>query len=73
MIDRTWWMWQALDPVNRVYGHNAINGTLTFLNTPPSAAVTFDTQIEMGTITDQVVVMRDLMSTISGPFCYMYA
>lgn len=66
-------MWQALDPVNRVYGNNAINGTLTFLNSPPSAAVTFDTQIEMGSITDQVVVMRDLMSTISGPFCYMYA
>ncbi len=72
MIDRTWWIWQALDPVNRIYGKNAIDGTGTFLNVPPSPNTTFDTQIEMNYITDQVVSMDDLMSTISGPFCYMY-
>lgn len=72
-IDRIWWIWQALDPINRVYGNNAINGTNTFLNMPPSDATTFDTLIKMGYVTAEDVKMRDVMSTIAGPFCYMYA
>lgn len=75
MIDRVWWLWQTADPTRRIYGDNAISGTHTFLNTPPSANVTLNTEIEMKYITNRVVMMRDLMSTTAaaGPFCYIYA
>jgi tyrosinase len=71
-VDRAWWIWQMLDPKNRIYGNNAINGTGTFLNMPPSPEQTLDDTIEMQYVTDQVVKIRDLMSTTAGPFCYIY-
>ena len=71
-IDRVWWTWQMQDPESRVYGDNAINGTGTFLNFPPSPEQTLDDTISMEYITDQVVTIRDLMSTTAGPFCYIY-
>lgn len=71
-VDRAWWMWQMRDPKNRILGNNALNGTGTFLNLPPSPEQTFDTEIELAHVTDEVVKIRDLMSTTAGPFCYIY-
>ena len=45
MIDRTWWIWQMLDPSKR---KDQISGTDTFLNVPPSANTTLDTPIDLG-------------------------
>ncbi|KIN03343.1 hypothetical protein OIDMADRAFT_116903 [Oidiodendron maius Zn] len=69
MIDRVWWIWQNLDPQNRL---DAISGTGTFLNEPPSANTTLDTVINIGYSGGTNIAMRDLMSTTSGPFCYTY-
>ncbi|KAJ5193984.1 Tyrosinase [Penicillium cf. griseofulvum] len=69
MIDRTWWIWQNLDLYKRL---NAISGTGTFLNSPPSPNTTLDTLIDLGYAGGETVAMRDLMSTVSGPFCYIY-
>ncbi|EEP82997.1 conserved hypothetical protein [Uncinocarpus reesii 1704] len=69
MIDRVWWIWQSLDPKNR---RNAIHGTGTFLNQPPSPNTTLDTLIDLGHAGGSVRPMRDLMSTTDGPFCYTY-
>ena len=69
MIDRTWWIWQMLDPSKR---KDQISGTDTFLNVPPSANTTLDTPIDLGYAAGPSVTMRDLMSTIEGPFCYIY-
>jgi len=69
MIDRVWWIWQHLDPSNRL---NAISGTGTFLNQPPSPNTTLDTVIDLGYAADKPFAMRDLMSTVDGPFCYVY-
>jgi tyrosinase len=69
MIDRTWWIWQILDPSKRT---NQISGTDTFLNNPPSANTTLDTPIDLGYAAGPAVTMRDLMSTTEGPFCYIY-
>ena len=69
MIDRVWWIWQNLDPKNRL---DAISGTGTFLNEPPSANTTLDTVINIGYAGGTNIAMRDLMSTTSGPFCYTY-
>ncbi|CAG8078514.1 unnamed protein product [Penicillium salamii] len=69
MIDRTWWIWQNLDLKKR---GNAISGTGTFLNQPESANTTLDTVIDIGHAGAGPIAMRDLMSTVSGPFCYIY-
>jgi tyrosinase len=69
MIDRVWWIWQNLDLANR---QNAISGTGTFLNVPPSPNTTLDTIIDIGYAAGSPIAMKDLMSTIDGPFCYVY-
>jgi tyrosinase len=74
MIDLVWTAWQMLDPENRIYGKDAIAGTDTFLNQPPSANTTLDTEISIGWAGRGVnVTMRDVMTTVGGPFCYVYA
>ncbi|KAH8887135.1 Di-copper centre-containing protein [Thozetella sp. PMI_491] len=72
MIDRTWWMWQMQDPANRVSGPNAVIGTNTFLNSPPSANTTLDDFVDYGFAAGPPRKLRDLMSTMGGPFCYVY-
>lgn len=69
MIDRVWWIWQNLDLKKRL---NAISGTGTFLNNPESPDTTLDTLVDLGYAGGESIAMRDLMSTISGPFCYVY-
>ncbi|KAE8375210.1 hypothetical protein BDV26DRAFT_283635 [Aspergillus bertholletiae] len=69
MIDRVWWIWQNLDLKKR---QNAISGTGTFLNDPPSANTTLDSVIDIGYANGNPIAMRDLMSTTAGPFCYIY-
>ncbi|PYI07973.1 Di-copper centre-containing protein [Aspergillus sclerotiicarbonarius CBS 121057] len=68
-IDRIWTIWQGLDPANR---RNAIWGTHTRSNDPPSANMTLDEMIDFGFIS-QPLQFADLMSPLSGPFCYYYA
>ena len=69
MIDRVWWIWQSLDLANR---QNAISGTGTFLNYPPSANTTLNTVIDIGYAGGTSIAMSELMSTTEGPFCYIY-
>lgn len=69
MIDRLWTIWQAADPKNR---QDALAGTGTFLNFPPSPNVTLGDYIDVG-VNGGPVQIRSLMSTVSGPFCYVYA
>lgn len=71
MIDRVWWIWQMLDPKNRVHGKDALAGTNTFLNMPPSADTTFDDYVDLAWVGPEKQI-KDLMSTLSGPFCYVY-
>lgn len=68
MIDRVWTIWQAIDPVNR---QNALAGTGTFLNIPPSANVTLDDEMNWG-ILGPVMTVSEAMSTMAGEFCYIY-
>ncbi|KAF2494294.1 Di-copper centre-containing protein [Lophium mytilinum] len=69
MIDRVWWTWQNLDVEKR---KTAISGTLTVNNSPPSRNATLDDFIDLG-INAGPIKIRDAMSTIAGPFCYVYA
>jgi tyrosinase len=67
-IDRTWWIWQNQDLANR---QNAIAGTITLLNNPPSRNGTLQDTINMG-VNAPTVQIKDVMSTLAGPLCYIY-
>ena len=67
-IDRTYWIWQNQDLANR---QNAISGTITLDNSPPSRNGTLQDIINLG-VNAEPLPMSDLMSTMAGPFCYIY-
>ncbi|RSM02270.1 hypothetical protein CDV31_010990 [Fusarium ambrosium] len=71
MIDRVWWIWQMLSPKERQYGKAALMGTNTFLDIPASNATTFEDYVNFGWAGESRQI-KDLMSTLSGPFCYVY-
>jgi tyrosinase len=56
------------DPANREY---AISGTRTLMNIPPSANGTLDDLLEVGVLGESKKI-RELMSTVDGPLCYVY-
>ncbi|MCJ1445378.1 MAG: hypothetical protein MMC23_005883 [Stictis urceolatum] len=67
-IDRTWWIWQNLDPKRRL---SAISGTITLDNMPPSRNGTLEDAIDLEVNAAQVKI-GDVMSTVEGPLCYIY-
>ncbi|KAJ9627665.1 hypothetical protein H2203_002877 [Taxawa tesnikishii (nom. ined.)] len=68
-IDRTWWIWQNQDLANR---QNAIAGTITLNNSPPSRNTTLQDIVELG-VNAEGIEIAELMNTMDGPFCYIYA
>jgi tyrosinase len=72
-IDRVWWTWQNQDIKNR---QNAIADTITFLNLPPSRNGTLNDTLTLGSMFEAQfpnITQGDAMSTLAGPFCYVYA
>lgn len=67
-IDRVWWIWQNQDLANR---QNAISGTITLFDTPPSRNGTLDDLLDVGILGDPLAI-RDAMNTVDGRFCYVY-
>ncbi|KAH9865134.1 hypothetical protein IAQ61_009081 [Plenodomus lingam] len=70
MIDRVWTTWQHLDLERR---QNALAGTITSLNDPPSRNATLDDVLYMGHVGVPNITIADALNTLSGPFCYVYA
>ncbi|KAI4912816.1 hypothetical protein J4E90_006222 [Alternaria incomplexa] len=71
-IDRTWWIWQNQDLENR---RNAVDGTITFNNDPPSRKGTLNDTLTLGPMLQDAfgnITIKDAMSTLGGPFCYIY-
>ncbi|GAB1737296.1 hypothetical protein NU219Hw_g1222t1 [Hortaea werneckii] len=68
MIDKTWTIWQNLDITRRT---DAISGTSTLGNSPPSAEMTLDDTLPFGFVREDQR-FGDVMSTSKGPFCYRY-
>ncbi|KAF6806752.1 FAD binding domain containing protein [Colletotrichum sojae] len=68
MVDRVYWLWQALRPREA----RSIAGTITFLNNPPSRDARLDDLIIQEPNAPNRPI-SDLMSTLGGPFCYIYA
>jgi tyrosinase len=67
-IDRTWWIWQNQDLKNR---QNAIAGTITLNNSPPSRNGTLQDYISLG-VNAVDITIGSAMNTLAGPFCYIY-
>jgi tyrosinase len=68
-IDRTWWIWQNQDLANR---QNAIAGTITLNNDPPSRNGTLEDMLNLGYANTNSITIGDGMSTLAGPYCYIY-
>lgn len=71
MVDRVWSQWQSLDLPERAYGENAVYGTITSLNIPPSANATLDTVINWGPL-GLPRALRELMAIGCGTMCFQY-
>jgi tyrosinase len=68
MIDRVFWIWQNQGLPDRL---SELAGTITMGNNPPSRDATLDDLQDIG-FNAGPIKLRDLMSTIDGPFCYIY-
>lgn len=66
-IDRTWWTWQNLDVAARTY---AVAGATSLLDAS-SPNATLDDVLDLA-YTNGAITIRDAMSTVAGPFCYIY-
>ena len=72
MIDRVWWIWQNQDLEKR---RNQLMGTLTFNDNPPSRNGTLEDVLSLGSMFEETfpnITNGDAMSTVGGPFCYVY-
>ncbi|KAK7985740.1 hypothetical protein PG988_003362 [Apiospora saccharicola] len=68
MVDRVWWIWQNQKPTERAF---QVAGTRTMNNKPPSDNVTLEDTFDMGYNGGKVTI-KDLVSTMAGPYCYVY-
>ncbi|KAK6825650.1 hypothetical protein PG987_013144 [Apiospora arundinis] len=66
-IDRLYFVWQNLDWEKR----QGIAGTGTMMNMPASRNVTLDDTLDFSPMNPKRAV-KELIDTISGPFCYVY-
>jgi tyrosinase len=69
-IDRTWWIWQNLDPEKRT---DAIGGSIAFLD-PTARNGTLEDVIDLG-VNAAAITIGEVMSTVGlggGPLCYIY-
>ncbi|KAF1917038.1 hypothetical protein BDU57DRAFT_557120 [Ampelomyces quisqualis] len=70
MVDLTWWTWQNLGPGTR---QNAVAGTVTFMNNPPSRNASLADGLDLGYSGVQNITIGKVMDTLAGPFCYVYS
>lgn len=68
MLDKVWWIWQALHPELA----ETIYGTVTMNNSPASANATVNDILDTKGLSDNVA-LKDVFNTIGGsPLCYVY-
>lgn len=68
MIDRTWAIWQSQDLAART---QVIAGGTSMMGFG-SRQQSLDDLVDLGVVGDKVWRIRDLVSTVDGPFCYVY-
>lgn len=68
MIDRTWAIWQSQDLANRT---QVIAGGTSMMGFS-SRQQSLDDPVDLGVVGNKVYRIRDLVSIVDGPFCYVY-
>ncbi|KAL6407532.1 tyrosinase [Ilyonectria robusta] len=68
MVDRMYWVWQALHPAKA----KDIAGTITILNTPPSRDAIKSDALNMGVNAPEITIGDALDTLGNSPFCYIY-
>ncbi|KAI0476824.1 Di-copper centre-containing protein [Xylaria cf. heliscus] len=67
MVDRVYWLWQALHPALA----KTIGGTLTLFNIPPSRDTSVNDVINLG-VNAPSLKIADLQDTLGPELCYIY-
>lgn len=68
MVDKLYWMWQALHPKDA----RGIAGTLTYRNIIPSRDATIEDKLNVGILGPHLQI-KDTFDTLGGtPYCYIY-
>ncbi|AEO65574.1 uncharacterized protein THITE_2046868 [Thermothielavioides terrestris NRRL 8126] len=67
MIDRTWTIWQSQDLGART---QVIAGSSSMMGF--GRAQSLDDLVDLGVVGNKVYRIRDLVSVVDGPFCYVY-
>lgn len=68
MLDRVWWLWQAL----HLEQARTVAGTVTLNNRPPSRNATLEDAVQMNYLGLGATTIGELLSVVDGPFCYVY-
>ncbi|KAF2146390.1 uncharacterized protein K452DRAFT_219628 [Aplosporella prunicola CBS 121167] len=75
MVDRVWWVWQMRGQGVRL---PQVAQTGTFLDVPKSRNTSLGDAVDLGFalgsmgLREQLMRVGDLVSTVGGPFCYVY-
>lgn len=69
MLDRVYWIWQAL----HLDQANTVAGTITLNNNPPSRNTTLDDLVQVNYLNVEATPIGDLTDTLGGKqLCYIY-
>ncbi|EXK76468.1 tyrosinase [Fusarium oxysporum f. sp. raphani 54005] len=68
MVDRIYWIWQALHPKQA----QDIAGTITISNRPPSRDAVKSDPLNMGVNAKEITIGHALDTLNNSPFCYIY-
>lgn len=69
MIDRTWYIWQTQDFKNR---QQVIAGGTSMFGGGKAATLNDGVDLEVLNVDGKKYTIKDLVSTVAGPFCYIY-
>jgi tyrosinase len=69
MIDRTWWIWQAQDFANR---QQVIAGGTSMYGGGRAQSLEDNIDIDVLNVDGKAYKIKELVSTVAGPFCYIY-
>jgi tyrosinase len=68
-IDRVWWIWQTQDYANR---QQVIAGGTSMLGWGKAQSLEDNIDLEVLNVDGKKYKIKELVSTIAGPFCYVY-
>ncbi|KAF2852689.1 Di-copper centre-containing protein [Plenodomus tracheiphilus IPT5] len=69
MIDRTWSIWQTQDYANR---QQVIAGGTSMMGGGRAQSLEDNIDLEVLNVQDKVYKIKELVSTVAGPLCYVY-